>query len=346
MLGLLRTFIVILLSSWSRAQQPCSVAQLYNGMNFTVIGRLRHDSKRYAESCPFMHKRFKCKKGVDGKNVFSGGKHAHQRRKARRFQWEVVESRFSCSIQTMTAYDWPLLNRTIWLVCDSLCWQTFISLLCTLEELIDSNNITPLGDVDDVHHRCYGFQNSVGRICLYYLGCFSGKCFQPQCPISFERKTCIEEVADFVHPGDVIFMGIGSHIREDENEKAINELQLFKDVIGRFYGIKIIWLSSPAQHFSALKSGRLNTVNVSQLIKSSGCVPHEEDGKCVTDRYFSSYLKELNVPVLPWYQISREAHRAHYSTRDCTHFCNPGFTDIFADTIMSVVKDSFLGTKP
>jgi len=172
-LGLLRTFVVILLSSWSRAQQPCSVAQLHNGMNFTVFRRFRHDRKRYTESCPFLHKRFKCKTGVDGKNVFSGRKRAHQRRTGRRFHWGVVESQFSCSIQTMTAYDWPPLNHTIWLVCDSLCWQTFISLLCTLEEIKNSNSVIPLGNVNDVHHRCYGFQNSAGRICLCYLGCFS-----------------------------------------------------------------------------------------------------------------------------------------------------------------------------
>mmetsp|Transcript_42360 Transcript_42360/g.79273 ORF Transcript_42360/g.79273 Transcript_42360/m.79273 type:complete len:181 (-) Transcript_42360:285-827(-) len=155
---------------------------------------------------------------------------------------------------------WPESRSTIWIACDSICRQLFISLACQLVEILEPGvfHITPGIEITD-SHRCVHFKGG-GRMCLYYLGCFTGNCFLPICPMlrknAKKKVTCMAEFVNLVQPGDSVFIGLGVHMHEDEEAQTIKEMELFKQMSPLLMEkAKVHWLTTSSQHFAS-KSGR------------------------------------------------------------------------------------------
>lgn len=175
----------------------------------------------------------------------------------------------SCKIPKLSASEWPRSRKTIWIVCDSTCRQLFVSISCQLQEILEPiiYPITPGVQLSSSHkcvHSVFG-----GRICFYFAGCFTGDCFLPMCPVLKRNVgkiySCLEEVTSFVQRGDIVFIGLGVHIHENEGKKLKSELSLFKQYYPKLLDKvqRIFWLTSSAQHFAST-SGRFASKKISE----------------------------------------------------------------------------------
>mmetsp|Transcript_39401 Transcript_39401/g.66156 ORF Transcript_39401/g.66156 Transcript_39401/m.66156 type:complete len:347 (+) Transcript_39401:298-1338(+) len=228
-------------------------------------------------------------------------------------------------------------NFTLWIAGDSLIQQLMVSLACQLESKLEalvfpvhpSVNATP-------HHYCVkGIRGSgIGRMCFYYLGCFTGQCFYPFCPAVNMNATCLEDLYTLVGPNDTIFVGLGVHIREKEQTTLRAELSHYHTLRPSLLRKTkhLFWLQTAAQHFST-GTGRLEAGKQKYFLKKP-CVPHRANGEGIVNLATAETILD---PIVPLYEVSAHAYDRHSGlrgkTHDCTHYCNPGVPDAWADLL-------------
>eukprot|EP00959_Pyramimonas_sp_CCMP1952_P004819 101117-Pyramimonas_sp.AAC.1 len=278
---------------------------------------------RYDESCPYFRKRFKC----DSTHSLA-------------LQFETPQGG-TCTAENLVVSDWPT-DRTVWLIGDSIYQQLLVSLACQLRSKIYQR--VPLSpQLEEGKGRQCLLLRGGGRLCHYFLGCFSGRCFMSGCPTDGNYTNCLQEVLPLIGSKDIVITGLGVHIREDEAHVVSDELVIFEDMYTKLRrkGAIVFWADSSAQHFQT-PSGRLTVALAGkggrQHISRCRALQQTANVGAINSLAIALVLK-LGVLTVPMFAISKFGSNLHYPNRhDCTHFCNPGVPDLFSDYVFAAIR--------
>jgi len=318
------------------SRHPNSAHGLLKARNVSVTYTTSQPTRYDFDTCPFFMDRLKCYDDHEYKGALDG-----------KLEY-VLESGALQVLERTDLERWPFPNNTVWFFCDSLCFHLVISLACQLQKITYPQKSAISNDYPLTRDRyCVDFVGG-GRLCHFYQGCFSGKCFLPGCPVRPEFRNCLEEVTQLVHPRDVLFTGLTTHLPDDHKREVTSELNLFKQTFVNDFlkrQVRVVWMTTSAQHFRTA-SGRLTAKQVEKKVHGShACVPHKRNGEGTTNILSRHLIEELNLTIFPFYDLTAEAyvhyHGPHCIKRcvDCTHYCHPGVTDVSADYISLLLKN-------
>lgn len=272
----------------------------------------------YDGKCPYVQHRFvKCKSGD--------------------FVWQPPEN---CSMPLPQTFLTYLKGRTIVFWGDSVNDQLSGAVMCTLLAHSSNSKIQKTG-LHETKPRPREYCMAWGdrtRVC----NSFSGK---PRATKVNDTFIVGGQLLTSLTANDIIVSNFGVHYNSESVENLINDVSLLLASVRKYFRGTFIWREATSQHFPTPSGNFAKSV---EKRSHQGCrsrtdaVPenyklntwrNEIANRIVQDASFSHLLRIGRLS----YNTPPEMHRSKF---DCTHFCNPGVPDDWAQILFAYILAS------